>query len=612
MVACAVCNAVLSKAMGETVLKTTDQGPVQILSSELQIGTEGSYQGQSFIITGRLFTWFHEAVYNYWTLLMADGNVCLLSEGYGHYSILQPHTGDLNFKETDAKSQTPGSLARLIIGKEETWILLKKQPVIRWEVAGEAWVPVPSRYFTVFDYAGSTGTAITVFYAEKAPVLSFANKVLTPTELQLKYTSTEKLKEKKFNCTDCKHEITVKAYPYSQSCGCQNCGTQYFLKEASGFVKKQASRSDELPDIPLGSTGMLNDIEYEVIGYVQKEENSVYHSKWREYTLFNPDNGFAFLSEYDGHWIFLKERQDCPVVLNTNELELLYEGHVYEPFNKYKYSVTNARGEFPYNLFNNQNTTVIEYISPPTMWIKERDNKEGIRWFFGHHFSHNELARIFPVANLPYRTGVGALQPAGKLPIPKLAIATSIGVILLAFFHFLISSNKMQLELINARYDFSDTSHVTTAVTDKFELIKKKSNIRLDIDAAVSNSWFELAATLVNAKTGKEYSLEQGVEYYYGYSDGERWSEGKSSQTTYFNRIPAGTYFLQLQGTRDPSMENRISNFYVQAVYDVPVNRNFWITLLLFLVVPIGSYARTRYRESARWSNSPFKPEDDD
>jgi hypothetical protein len=56
-----------------------------------------------------------------------------------------------------------------------------------------------------------------------------------------------------------------------------------------------------------------------VIGYVKKEEDNIYHSKWREYTLYNPQQGYAFLSEYEGNWIFIRENCNSPVLLNQNE-----------------------------------------------------------------------------------------------------------------------------------------------------------------------------------------------------------------------------------------------------------------------------------------------------
>ena len=128
---------------------------------------------------------------------------------------------------------------------------------------------------------------------------------------------------------------------------------------------------------------------------------------------------------------------------------------------------------------------------------------------------------------------------------------------------------------------------------------------KLVIFAPVSNSWFELGATLVNSETGKEYNLEKGVEYYHGVSEGESWAEGSNTENAYFTRVPAGTYFLQMQGTREAGFSG-VRDFSVEAIYDVPSNRNLWFALLLFILWPLVKYLYSSYREHERWRNSPY------
>ena len=63
--------------------------------------------------------------------------------------------------------------------------------------------------------------------------------------------------------------------------------------------------------IPLGAKGKIDGTIYEVMGFViKKEQKYKYH--WREYMLFNPYLGYAFLSEYDGHWNFAWPIEDNP------------------------------------------------------------------------------------------------------------------------------------------------------------------------------------------------------------------------------------------------------------------------------------------------------------
>ncbi len=69
--------------------------------------------------------------------------------------------------------------------------------------------------------------------------------------------------------------------------------------------------------------------------------------QWREYTLYNPAEGFAYLSEYNGHWIFLKEMADAPVVTSNKTLAYQYDGKTFKKYNQYQFNLVDSLGEFP-------------------------------------------------------------------------------------------------------------------------------------------------------------------------------------------------------------------------------------------------------------------------
>jgi len=66
--------------------------------SPLQIGTEGFYQGRSFIIIGRMKIGWEDGAWNEWFLYMGDGEKAWLAEAQGSYAISreieQPATRD--------------------------------------------------------------------------------------------------------------------------------------------------------------------------------------------------------------------------------------------------------------------------------------------------------------------------------------------------------------------------------------------------------------------------------------------------------------------------------------------------------------------------------------
>lgn len=360
----------------------------------------------------------------------------------------------------------------------------------------------------------------------------------------------------------------------------------------------------------IGSRGKVKGIDYELIGFTLKEEANQYHARWKEYTLYNRHEGYAFLSEYAGHWVYLREQGKAPVLKGGKVQHMVYEGEDFQLYNGYSFKILNARGEFPQNIFNSEGTYAKEFISPPEIWIQEHNKQEGIVWFHGEHVSAGELRGQFDFpAGLPYKEGIGAVEPRFFIAPYKLARMAAIGVAFLLLLHLGVASTKENRLLLDQIYSFGNNDSVTSfsAVSPPFHLDKWRSNLQFYVYAPVDNDWFELNATLVNKATGTEYSLEKGVEFYRGYTDGENWSEGSKTEDAYLTEVPRGDYVLQLQGVRSPGF-NHVQEFHVTVTYDTTMDRNFWLSVLALLVWPVVQYLRTNNNEKKRWVNSPYSP----
>ncbi|MCX6318657.1 MAG: DUF4178 domain-containing protein [Bacteroidetes bacterium] len=599
-IVCHVCHTALWRKDGHTLEELPMNAGIP-QTEHIQPGTTGSYEGNTFTVLGRVRLFFEEVVYNYWSIEWADKKLSFLAEGYGMFAILK--SMQLPQAETSATLQKMkhGSLLDLL--PRQDFLLEKKQAVLDIDAEGEFFLPVQHKKFTVYDLAAKDGNRISFFDFDQDRVFTYDLRIVNRKELKLSNTRNASPVPRDIICEDCKTTFQVKTFPYAQSCACPNCG-QFYILQTSGEVKKEGKASTGImPAIPLGSTGTIHGIAYEVLGYTQKQERNIYKSQWREYTLYNAEEGYAFLSEFDGHWIYLREQTDAPVLFYNKELEFEFDKKKFLLFNSYTYNIINARGAFTYNSFDNKNTECFEYICPPYIWIQEKDPYEGYRWFNGVHISNRDVASAFQAPDLPARVGVGAVQPGG-LTLQQLIVATLVGLLSLFAINYLFNAGKAERVLMDEQFVFADSVNSQTYVTPRYELEKRRSNIRFDIYADVSNSWMELGVTLTNVNTGKEYTLEKGVEYYYGYSDGESWTEGSTRDVTYFKRIPAGTYFLELQALRDRG-PGRPNTYMVKITYDVPSYRNLYISIILFLLWPVITFFLIRYKETHRWQHSP-------
>jgi hypothetical protein len=574
-------------------------------TGKLQPGTKGVWQNQSFTLTGVIRIWFEEAVLNYWTVVLNDDTIWYLEEGYGFYAFLKPDQTVTPFTESqlkklrsDNKPKLKGNQPYLFINKNDFW---------KVEVEGGVHLPAIPNNTKLYDFAADNGSKLSILQWDPETIQTYEVVPVQREDLQLSYIREAQVNEGySFNCSECPEKITIKAFPYSLSCACTRCGTGYQFVPYKGFTKAFTRQKDFTPQFEMGVKGIVDGIEWEVRGCAQKEEKNKYRSKWREYTLYNELHGFAFLSEFDGHWTFLREQAKTPVLYLENNTDFTYDKEPFAIFNKYQYKVITAAGEFPHNLFNNNDTLAKEYISPPEIWICEKNKQEGIRWFFGRHISKKEIKKAFPLDHaLPYRIGTGAVQPTGYKNPVQLAVASLVAIVLLVLIHSIFATTQEHKLLFEERLPFVDSSNQATYVSPKLELRKGSRNLKLTMQAPVNNSWVEVGATLVNSVTGKEYFVSQGIEYYSGYSEGEVWREGSQSAEAFFTTIPAGTYQLQLMATRDYADRN-INEVIVSAEYDVETPRNLFLPIILIIAWSVISYYVGQIFERDRWRNSPF------
>lgn len=598
-----VCKEIPFVSAGEA--KTTFLTKLELNLGKLQPGTTGVWENKSFTLTGVTRIWFSEAVLNYWTVLFNDDTVWFLEEGYGFNAFFKPSdtvkpfdADQLRKIRTDNKPNLKGDKPYLFINKHQFW---------KVEVEGAVHLPAVPRDMRLYDFAADNGTKVSVVQWDVDTIQAYDVTHVKREDLQLANLREAQVNEGySFNCSECPEKIIVKAFPYSLSCACTRCGTGYQYEPYKRFTKVFKRQKEFTPVFDMGVTGIVDGINWEIRGCVQKEEKNTYKSKWREYTLYNEIHGYAFLSEFDGHWTFLREQADTPVIYSEAINDFTFGGESFTLFNRYHYKVITAAGEFPYDIFNNGQTQAKEFISPPEIWIKEKDNQEGIRWFFGRHISKKEIKNAFPLAyELPYRTGTGAVQPTGYIHPAKLAVATFLSVLLLLLIHGFYAVNQQNRLVYENRLEIVDSTNQVSDVSPNLIFDKNSSNLKLSLNAPVSNSWASVNATLVNTVTGKEYSLEEGIEYYHGYSDGESWTEGSTSSEAYFANIPKGTYKLQLLASRDASDRN-ISYVSVIAQYDVETSRNIIIPVVIIIAGAAISFYVTQIFERQRWSNSPF------
>lgn len=607
LIACSRCGQVSRLMEGQVLHGASKLEKAAASVSGLKPGTKGHWNGNSFTITGRTACWFGAWMVNYWTLLLEDGHFLLLEEAAGKYAIWHKKAPG-KIKADEQVFQLKPGVGKVTIFPGKNYQLYRKSTARKMEAEGICYAFDDDGSFKLYElYSGDGARYNFVSQLKGGQTPGFEVTPVERATLALENTNAPASPEHSIECGTCKHLIQLKTHPYAQSVVCGHCGTYWSLKGGT-TVKERGKRQDNMPAIELYAKGILKDVEYQLTGFCVKADPDGY--EWREYSLFNPEKGFAFLSEFNGHWMFLQELDAFPKYKSLNAHSITAEdGEEYLLYNRYNPKLKDASGEFPEEVFHCGGRRISEYISPPEIRIMEYDKDECVEWLKGEHISRNDIQKAFgnAVVFMPPKVGTGAIEPVPFTVNPYLLKVSAVISLLFLAVVYLVTAGMAEKKLVYEQSFVMLGDQQNAYLSTPFTLTKKRSNLEIEIDANVSNSWFELSGILVNTKTGAEYEFSKGVEYYFGVSDGESWSEGSRTATVLLNEIPAGEYILRFS----PASEayNQLREFYVKAVADVPPGRNFFIVAVLMLL-PFGLvYFFVFNRERKRWEYSAFSPQ---
>lgn len=626
------CGSAIQRSKDGSLVKS-DLPVIKENDSIVQPGTTGTWNGLSFTVYGRMRCWMLESVFNYWTILFSDGQLGYLGEGYGIYAIYRK--SDITDLLTSFQMNNLKTGEKMEIGTKKYYLLERRHKCEQWDLEGQASFPMNKQRQHIIELSSEQWKHIEFIEFDHEVIAAFDVIYCSYDSLTFNNTRSSGNTGMEFICSKCKETIRAVTYPYAQSCSCTNkkCGAWYTLRGKSYVAHKERNNTDIGPEIELGTSGIINGITYQVIGFALKEEKNEYRSQWKEYTLYNQQHGFAFLSEYNGHWIFIRENCDSPVVYNYNRADFLEKDYErFEVYNDYKFDVVNAFGEFPYNIFNDEGTRVREFIAPPEVWMVESSGHEGITWYHGEHVDRKKIINNFNFpGGPPSKQGVGAVEPKGYINTGKMLVGALVAFLVLLILQGTLNLTHKKQVLLSENLLFVDSTHKASYVSEKLDLDVRMSNLRFYVAAQVSNSWVELNANLVNADNGAEYALEKGVEYYSGYSDGEFWTEGSTTEYAWLSQVPRGKYILQIEVLREggwfqsqssefqpqvqPQLQPQpmfVPSVFVEVIYDVQSDRNIYICAGILLFIFVIKFLWVKFNERRRWSNSPFSPYEQD
>jgi hypothetical protein len=419
------------------------------------------------------------------------------------------------------------------------------------------------------------------------------------------------------NCTNCGAPLTIHAGAHTLTVVCPNCLTLLDARDpALAILQTFEARQRVQPLIPLGTRGKLGGVTWEAIGFQVREivvEDIPYG--WSEYLLYNPFQGFRYLTEYCGHWNFVATLRALPKeTMLGSKHAVEYQGRTYRHFQSASARTVYVLGEFPWQFRVGEAVFNTDYIAPPGMVSAERTEDEVV-WSLGEYVPGGGIWKGFGLPGRPPRAqGVYANQPSPYGPRARSVWSVFLLLLVaLAAMAFLFSAGMRQEEVHNASYTFSTAvKGETSFVTPVFELKGRPSSVEVKIDTDLDNDWAYFNLALINEQTGEGFDFGREVGYYHGSDSDGSWSEGGRGDRVVIPTVPAGRYYLRVEpemGGEEAAAATHSVRYRVRVRRDVPYNAFFWLAGFLLLIPPVFVSLRAAGFEKARWQESSFVSE---
>jgi ribosomal protein S27E len=578
-------------------------------SSPIQLGTEGQYRGVHFAVIGRIQLRYAAGVWNEWHVLFDDMRGGWLSDANGEYLVsflTAPGAPLPEFAALMPNDELKLAGKDFVITDLEEAMCISGQGELPFafgagypaQLADLRTTDEAAGAFATIDYSE---TPPLFFVGESLPFASFKFANLRDSTAGLKPAGTVKA----LQCPSCGGAITLHDKAV-QRVACPSCLTM--LKpdnESLHIVQKAAAATRIEPLIPLGSTGRFAGADWTVIGFQQRvitAEGIDY--PWHEFLLHNPNEGFRWLVESQGHWNWVSPITKPPrysVGLPT----ATYNGEQYRRYSQGSAETRYVIGEFNWQVSVGETWEIIDFIAPPKMLSRESSHHE-TAWSTSEYLPSADLVAAFKLKTaLPAAVGIGMNQPNPRAENHRRVCSNfwrflALTVFAQAIWFFVLGGST----LLDQRLVFSPQND-EPVTTQMFRLDKGARNLVFRHDTDLDNNWLGLGLTLVEKNSGRAWVAQTDVAYWHGVDDGESWSEGDRSRELEFRDLPAGTYYFvidpEISAEKPVAVADRVKVTRDQAAWS-----NFFFLLIFLVALPLFSRYRMTAFENERWKDADF------
>jgi len=420
-------------------------------------------------------------------------------------------------------------------------------------------------------------------------------------------------------CPGCGAPLELKGFGGIERVVCVYCGSESTPKGHSELqLLAQARRQRRQSAIPLYRRGVLDHVEWEVLGIVWREcEVSGTKYPWQEFLLFNPYRGYRYLiyGMSDGHWTFGGALPGAPqFVARFGHKQALFRRTRYVHFQTVTAKVTYVEGEFPWQIRVGDSAQAHEYIAPPaTLSVEETHGEDGqdVNFTLMHHVSGRDVWSAFKLPGRPPpRSGVGSCHP-NPWKQGRSTTRLSLAVFLVAWLvcAWLYAAARDE-KVIFSRNNVPITEGIRQEITIAG---RGETVLELELHAyPLSNAWAYVDVILSSDAQDEGLAFGATAEEWHGVDGGESWREGNANPSIVIGHVKPGTYVLEVT----PSAGTQAGPAPAGMRYDLTLRqdvlllRYVFLPLVVILLFPFLYWLFAAFYETRRWSNSDYSSSD--
>lgn len=420
---CDFCHSVIAR----TDKSLEDHGKVADLvetNSPIKRGMTGQFEKKNFDIVGRV-QYQHPAggVWDEYYLRFPGDRVRWLAAAQGKFYLTTEKRLNENSGVPGYADLKPGR--RFEFGEGKSLVVAEMGVATARSADGDIpWDFRPNAEHRFADLQGQDREFATIEYEDSGPRLFLGREVvldelnLAGDSWEMEAPPTPNTAALQLNCPQCGGPLTLHAPDETQRVCCPSCKALLDCQQGKlEYLQTLKMKPGEKPLIPLGSMGRLFDVEYTVIGFMERyviEEGKKY--SWTEYLLHNPKIGFRWLVRSKGHWSFVEAIPVSSIEIAPQQV--LFENESFRIYDKGTAHVQYVIGEFYWRVTIAEEVQSTDFIAPPRMISLERTNGESgseLNVSLGTYVEKETIEEAFHVTDIPAAWGVGSIQPAPKM-----------------------------------------------------------------------------------------------------------------------------------------------------------------------------------------------------